>query len=393
MVGAAEQHAQIPSTPGTAIGVGFCAAALAFTLSEFALWAFSRAGRCPSHSPACVPPRYNVWFTRYHTLRLTGLTWSLQTLLYASVRHLMAYPATTSNYGPVQYRFKRYGSRYCRLSMAYGGTLSFFNGSSFSGPSFISQRAGKGSAPDRPAQWISKLWARVCAIPRCMHTSASSPAQNVAACEYTKHPILNTADEAARGGSIYLLNFDQSYRASHCVRVCRPPLTATMAQSAIRMILLAHLLAPISAADTEPSKLPRFDGGRATFRQWLLAFTAYISLKYPDLVGILDNSVHVLRPGDDAEQAERDRYRRLTRQRYGAIVQCCPSWLMSSLNHIATQAENRGNEGRITLDHLHAEFGSTTALDRTSAISRLHLCHFNAKAAMDVNHLRYQYSC
>ena len=39
MVGAAEQHAQIPSTPGTAIGVGFCAAALAFTLSEFALWA------------------------------------------------------------------------------------------------------------------------------------------------------------------------------------------------------------------------------------------------------------------------------------------------------------------------------------------------------------------
>ena len=60
MVGAAEQHAQIPSTPGTAIGVGFCAAALAFTLSEFALWAFSRAGRCPSHSPACVPPRYNV---------------------------------------------------------------------------------------------------------------------------------------------------------------------------------------------------------------------------------------------------------------------------------------------------------------------------------------------
>ena len=66
---------------------------------------------------------------------------------------------------------------------------------------------------------------------------------------------------------------------------------------------------------------------------------------------------------------------------------------MSSLNHIATQAENRGNEGRITLDHLHVEFGSTTALDRTSAISRLHLCHFNAKAAMDVNHLRYQYSC
>ena len=85
MVGAAEQNAQIPSTPGTAIGVGFCAAALAFTLSKVALWAFSRAGRCPSHSPACVPPRYNVWLTRrYHTPHPTGLAWGLQTLLCIS---------------------------------------------------------------------------------------------------------------------------------------------------------------------------------------------------------------------------------------------------------------------------------------------------------------------
>ena len=53
MVGAAEQHAQIPSTPGTAIGVGFCAAALAFTLSEFALW--EQVAAPHTHQPACPP--------------------------------------------------------------------------------------------------------------------------------------------------------------------------------------------------------------------------------------------------------------------------------------------------------------------------------------------------
>ena len=131
------------------------------------------------------------------------------------------------------------------------------------------------------------------------------------------------------------------------------------------------------------SRLPKFDGQRTSYRTWLLAFSAYVSLRYPDLVGIVDGTRQI--PVPEAEQEDKDLYLRHNRQVYGAIAQCIPEWLVNTLYMSSP------NDGQAALLHLRQEYGMTTAMDRAAAMARLHRCYLDPRAAIDINHVRYQY--
>ena len=157
--------------------------------------------------------------------------------------------------------------------------------------------------------------------------------------------------------------------------------------SVFRYFVLYALLLAVEAGDDpeyrSSARMPRFDGQRTSYRTWLLAFSAYVSLRYPDLVGILDGTRDP--PVPEAEQADRDSFLRHNRQVYGAIAQCVPEWLVNTLYMSCP------NDGRSALVHLRTEYGVCTAMDRAAAMARLHRCYLDPRAAIDVNHVRYQY--
>ena len=101
----------------------------------------------------------------------------------------------------------------------------------------------------------------------------------------------------------------------------------------MRFMIVLTMFGYAAAAPTDDVRLPKFDGNRVAYRSWVLAFTAYISLKYPDLVSVLDGSRQPPAPGADA--AVRDSFLRHNRQLYGAIIQCIHEWLQSTL-HMTT---------------------------------------------------------
>ena len=90
-------------------------------------------------------------------------------------------------------------------------------------------------------------------------------------------------------------------------------------------------------------------------------------------------------PPQNTEQDVRDGFLRHNRQVYGAIAQCVPEWLVNTLYMSCP------NDGRSALLHLRTEYGVTTAMDRAAAMARLHRCYLDPRAAIDINHIRYQY--
>ena len=388
LINATEQHVPKTSSSSSMLCAGFCTAALAFTAARLTLWVLSRAGRWSPCATAHTFPRYASRF-RYTTLFLPiGAIWSV---LASTVRILMSPPAPTGYPGGVFYRFSRFGHRFCRLSVTSSGSLSFFAGASFCGPSMVCPRPRRLGAPRPSPSWCTLITESLHRMRGGLNACLSPPADDPTQCEDIQHILgyIARAEISGENNCVLIRNFDESFRAHRPVRVCDTPTTPTVARNLLRGLLLACALMPTDAAESSESRLPRFDGSRSSYRQWLLAFSAYVALKYPDVFGILDRSR--VRPAPGAPQAERDEYQRLTRQLCGAVVQCVPSWLMSSLHHVTSQPAAQGDEGRAALDHLHQEYGATTPLDRTAAMSRLHLCHFDSKAAADIHHLRYQY--
>ena len=155
--------------------------------------------------------------------------------------------------------------------------------------------------------------------------------------------------------------------------------------SAFRIFVFYAILLAVEAGDDSVNsmRMPRFDGQRTSYRQWLLAFSAYVSLRYPDLVGIIDGTRNPPTPED--EQETRDLFLRHNRQVYGAVAQCVPEWLVNTLYMSSP------NDGRAALQHLRVEYGVNTSMDRAAAMAKLHRCYLDPRAAIDINHVRYQY--
>ena len=154
-----------------------------------------------------------------------------------------------------------------------------------------------------------------------------------------------------------------------------------------RILFLYCLLSQVEAGDDSGSginpRLPKFDGQRSSYRTWLLAFSAFVSLRYPDLVGIIDGTRAPPTPEDD--DATKELFLRHNRQVYGAVAQCIPDWLVNTIYMSSP------NDGRAALRHLRTEYGITTPMDRAAAMTAIHQCMMDPRAAIDINHVRFQY--
>ena len=124
------------------------------------------------------------------------------------------------------------------------------------------------------------------------------------------------------------------------------------------------MVAYTSSADADAAKMakaPLFDGTRTSYRPWLILFAAWLALRFPDLVGIFDNSEPM--PGADQPDL-RATWTRRNRQLYGAIIGAIPSWLATSLYLAAP------NDGVGALNRLLQDFGARTPNDARLAYER-----------------------
>ena len=156
-------------------------------------------------------------------------------------------------------------------------------------------------------------------------------------------------------------------------------------QRAAYIVSLLSQIPCVVAVDGDGVRRPMFDGVSRNYRTWCIALGAYISLKYPDIAPVFDLTAGPPDVNAGASQEDLDAWNRLNRQLYGIIQLCLPEWLMATLSLSAR------NEGQAALHYLHQEYGPTTALDRTVAMADIHKMHLDPRAAMDVNHIRFQY--
>ena len=276
-----------------------------------------------------------------------------------------------------------YGHRFVAFRITTSRCLSFFSGAHFSGPIHLV-----------PAKLSFNL--------RNLPQSHSLVQLAIVACTQSTVVIYRMALILAHviSGGLALLHghllwvaaaaIPHKFRRSGCVYACRASSRRAVFTGRVLalhmpkvLLLFVCLIQTTTAADSDNTiRLPKFDGQRLSYRAWLLAFTAWVSLKYPDLVGILDNT----RPAPDPADADaRALYDRHNRQLYGAVCQCVPDWLLQTL-HISAP-----HNGAAAMTHLDVEYGARTPLDRAAAMAAIHKCHMNPRAAIDINHLRYQY--
>ncbi|RPG32542.1 MAG: hypothetical protein CBB72_010845 [Muricauda sp. TMED12] len=151
------------------------------------------------------------------------------------------------------------------------------------------------------------------------------------------------------------------------------------------MIVLSIAWLPVRAMSMEAGSsssgsAPPWDGNRDTFWEWTVVFTAWIALKFPDLVGLIDGAEA---PPTDAEGIA-SRLRR-NRQLFGAVIQAMPGWQAQQL-HLTTHGD-----GVACLQQLSRDHDASDPTDLTCAMADMQQPVLSRQAAMSVEGLRTQY--
>ena len=164
---------------------------------------------------------------------------------------------------------------------------------------------------------------------------------------------------------------------------------------AIISILVVMVLA--KDGDDSSSKPPSFDGTRANFVAWVIAFSGWLAWKLTDAAGIADDTdTHtqllmdepdpVAEPIDHATWVVRsEKWHAANRKLYGAILQAVPEWLRTSIYH------DHRNDGATALEYLHRTFDANDANDNAAHVARLGAHYIDAKSDLNEDDLRLQY--
>ena len=156
---------------------------------------------------------------------------------------------------------------------------------------------------------------------------------------------------------------------------------------AIRIIALLYLVQvthAVEPGDKDSMKCAIFDGTSTTFVAWLISFTAWVSWKKPELVGLIDNTDK--KPGSGADPDVKRAWDLLNVQLYGAIVSHTSASIQASL-HI-----NARRNGRSALKYLKDTYGSKNVGDRAEAMSRLQKSYIDPRAKLNEADVIKQYN-
>ena len=149
------------------------------------------------------------------------------------------------------------------------------------------------------------------------------------------------------------------------------------------------------------SRPPFFDGTRAAFLAWLMAFSGYVSWKLTECVDMMDDEPpteptvpELVATTDEAEGNEeeveaaterRDNWLKRNRRLYGLLMQAVPDWLRTSLYN------QHRNNGIASLDHLRRSFDVVDANDHAACIARLQTSYIDPKNDIREEDLRAQF--
>jgi hypothetical protein len=151
------------------------------------------------------------------------------------------------------------------------------------------------------------------------------------------------------------------------------------------MLCLCMLpLAAASNSDERSSKIPMFDGTRATWMTWFIAVNGWIAWKLPRCVGIATGA-EIVPAATGTNQDDIDNWTERNRSLYGAVLQALPDWLKTAafLNH-------NGN-GRGLIVSLEQQFAAQNSNDRAEAMARLGATYINPRNGLSEHDLRIQY--
>ena len=167
-------------------------------------------------------------------------------------------------------RFTAFGHRLNRFQLAYCGALTFVSGARLSGPSCITRRARGRVDSTNTCLAIRHL------ITDAMH-ACTRHMRTVAARDDGLQPDLALCCNHQPPGIITTLSFADSLTPMRRVHTLPVVGSCTMPARALIFLWLMEMT-DAADSDTVGVRLPRFDGQRSSYRPWLLAFTAFISL-------------------------------------------------------------------------------------------------------------------
>lgn len=138
------------------------------------------------------------------------------------------------------------------------------------------------------------------------------------------------------------------------------------------LLHVAFFLSFVSMAEcveTEfTSSIPQFKNTRLHFPGWMTAFAGWISMKYPDLVDLIQGDWEEPEEPDEDDEEAKEAYKKYwnaQKQLYGCLIGAVPAGVKQSLS------ANAKFNGTRALELLQSRFGVVDANDRASALKRV----------------------
>lgn len=165
-------------------------------------------------------------------------------------------------------------------------------------------------------------------------------------------------------------------------------------QHTIVYVLALSQLPHVNSAGGEDDlkhSIQSFDGVVSSFTPWLIAFTALIAWKKPQVCALLNGTSPrpTVADPNNPTVAERKRLKAwnlLNVQLYGALVSYVVPTIQASL-HV-----NSLHDGVAALKYLQTRYGSQSKGDRAEATARLQRTHIDARAKISAEDVTSQYN-
>lgn len=159
-------------------------------------------------------------------------------------------------------------------------------------------------------------------------------------------------------------------------------------------MIIVVLLTRCEAAGGDESNGPRcpvFEGVNIAFTSWLIAFSAWIAWKKPEISPLIRGRSVRPQPADPNQVTPRERtamrkWDELNVQLYGAIVSHVTPPIQASL-HVATP-----DEGVRAMDHLKQRYGAQSTGDRAEAMARVQKSYIDPRAKISEADIVKQYN-
>lgn len=180
----------------------------------------------------------------------------------------------------------------------------------------------------------------------------------------------------------------------HTILVLFLSLMLGLPKGLLKSAVAVTVISFCDATGGEESSGPKcsiFEGANVVFMSWLIAFSAWVAWKKPELAPFIRGTSTRPIPADpDAptpkERANMKKWDELNIQLYGAVVSHVSAPIQSSL-HVATP-----DDGVAAINHLKQRYGARSTGDRAEAMARVQRSYIDPRAKISEADVTKQYN-